>query len=307
MKYRDYYEVLGVSKDADANTIKKAYRKLAKEYHPDLHPDDTKAQEKFKEINEAYEVLGDEEKRKTYDQFGSSAAFHGGQNFDPSAYGFGNSYTYTTGGGYSDFFNLIFGSRAQSDFSDLFRQSERTYRNPYGASNSNMGAKGARYKTEMHLSMEDAFRGGEKTLDLQLGTQKHTVTVAYPSGIGQGKSILVRQKKSGLDGDLLVKIHIDVEGTLDGLDWTKSLMVYPWEAYFGATKTVQTLEGSVRVKVPAQAKSGQKLRLPNKGYRDRKGERGDLYLQIQLENPKSLSEEEEKWYRALQQRYVETR
>ena len=114
MEYKDYYKILGVEKDATEQKIKSQYRKLAKKYHPDLNPDDKVAQEKFKEINEAYEVLGDKEKRKRYDTFGSNYDFAGGQNFDPSQYG----YTYTSsgnGGGFSDFFDLIFGRDAKSD------------------------------------------------------------------------------------------------------------------------------------------------------------------------------------------------
>lgn len=133
MEYKDYYKILGVDEKASQDDIKKAYRKLAKKYHPDLHPDDEKSQDKFKEVNEAYEVIGDEEKRKQYDTFGSSQNFSNGQNFDPSQYGFGgDSYTYTSsdGGDFSDFFNMFFGgggarsSSARSssgfDIGDLF-------------------------------------------------------------------------------------------------------------------------------------------------------------------------------------------
>ena len=137
MEYKDYYKVLGVDKKASSQEIKKAYRKLAKKYHPDLNKGDEKSQEKFKEINEAYEVLGNEDKRKKYDMFGSNYNFQGGQNFDPNAYDFGNfggfggfgknsgSYTYTTGGsggGFSDFFNAFFsgGQGSGGGFSDIF-------------------------------------------------------------------------------------------------------------------------------------------------------------------------------------------
>ena len=139
MKYQDYYEVLGVKKDATEDEIKKAYRKLAKKYHPDLHPDDEKAHEKFSEINEAYEVLSDKDKRKKYDMFGNNYNFSQGQNFDPSQYGFSDfsNYSYTSsgnsGGGFSDFFNLIFGNRDFSNkgFGERFSGFGNTFTNGF--------------------------------------------------------------------------------------------------------------------------------------------------------------------------------
>ena len=177
MKYQDYYEILGVDKKAKDSEIKKAYRKLATKYHPDLHPDDKQASEKFAEINEAYEVLSDENKRKQYDMFGKSGNFSQGQNFDPSQYGFsdlfsnfgaGNgsySYTSSTGGssGFSDFFETLFGGG---------RSSSRTSSTNFGGFGSSFKngfkkTKKSKIKTKVNISLDEAMSGVSRTLKIK--------------------------------------------------------------------------------------------------------------------------------------------
>lgn len=294
MEYRDYYKVLGVSKKASQEEIKKAYRRLAKKYHPDLNAGDEKIQEKFKEINEAYEVLGDEEKRKQYDTFGSVGGFSGGQNFDPRDFGY---QTYSTGdmGGFSDFFNLIFGNRGTSgtgkssfggfDFGNFAGASPRRER--------------PKYETDITIGLEEAYRGTKRNLSVNINGKNLSIPLKIPAGILPGKKIKINGKKFDLDGDLYVKINVlDSKNRLEGLDMIKHVSIAPWEAYFGAEKTVQTFEKSVKIKVPPHIRSGQKIRVPGLGFKDMKGRKGDLYLEIQLENPK-LTEEQEEIYKKL--------
>lgn len=313
MKYKDYYETLGVDRSASQEAIKKAYRKLAKKYHPDLHPDDRSNDEKFKEVNEAYEVLGDKEKRQKYDTFGSNYNFQAGQNFDPSDFGFsgfrngGGTYTYSTSGGaggFSDFFDLIFGGgqgagpggfagsggRGSSPFGnlgDLFHQGGRTkaQRRPPA------------YQSDLPLSLEEAFGGGSRTLAFTIQGVHKDILVKWPAGIKEGQKIKVNGEKQGLDGDLLLKVHIQTPYELAGLDIIMDLEVLPWEAYFGGKKTIDTLHGKLKVKLPAKSRSGQKIRIPGKGYQDRKKNKGDLYLRIMIKNPDRLSPEMEKQYK----------
>ena len=329
MQYQDYYKTLGVDKGASAAEIKKAYRKLAKKYHPDMHPNDTAAQEKFKEINEAYEVLGDADKRKKYDQFGTNMNFQGGQNFDPRDFGFGNfgngqgTYTYQTNGGgdFSDFFNMIFGGGARqgghasgnfsgfSDLGDLLHgRSGATYRTSYGPTGYGAAANGAaarraqdRYETTMDLPLREAYQGGEKTLQFQIGGQTKNITVRWPAGIQDGNRIRVKGEKFGLDGNLMVKIRLLSPDTIEGVDVVKTVTLLPWEAYFGTKKTVDTLDGRIQVNIPAHMATGKRMRVPGKGYRNRQGTRGDLYLEMAIQNPAVLTPEQEAIYKKLQQ------
>ena len=252
MEYKDYYKILGVDKNANDSEIKKQYRKLAKKYHPDVNQNDEVASNKFKEINEAYEVLSDKEKRKQYDMFGSNYNFSGGDNFDPRNYGFSASYSTSDMGGFSDFFNMFFG--------------------------------GGDSRTSSHFGGFSGFDGFTK----------------IPKGITTGKKVKVNGDKYKLDGDIYVKINvINDEYRLDGLDLIKTVSLYPWEAYFGVTKLIETLNGSVRVKIPAKIDSMKKIRISNKGYTDLKGRTGDLYLEIVINNPKNLSPDKLELYKKL--------
>lgn len=308
MEYKDYYKIMGLEKTASQDEIKSTYRKLAKKYHPDLNPGDEKAQEKFKEVSEAYEVLSDEKKRKQYDQFGQHG-FSSGQHFDPSAYGFGGqgtSYSYSSaeGSDFSDFFNTIFGGgqRAGSsagmgfDIGDLFGSAagSRRTRAPQRQS----------YESELEISIEEGYKGTSREVSLNIGGEIKNITVKVPKGITPGKKVKVRGNKWGIDADILFKINFrqskDLE--LDGLNLTKKIQLLPWEAYFGEKVIIETLSGKIKIDIPAKSESGKKLRLPKKGYVDLKGKTGDLYVEISIVNPPNLSKEQVKLYEKLKEK-----
>ena len=303
MEYKDYYKILGVDEKASQDDIKKAYRKLAKKYHPDLHPDDEKSQEKFKEVNEAYEVIGDAEKRKQYDTFGSGANFSNGQNFDPSQYGYGGggSYTYTSseGGDFSDFFSAFFGgggrassSRSSSgfDIGDLFGGGSSRSREPQRQS----------YESELNITMDEAYHGADKKMTLNIGGENKPIDIKIPAGILPGKKLKVKGEKWGVNGDILFKINI-IEGrdTLDGLNINKRLDLFPDEAALGGKKVVDTFDGKIKINIPKGISSGKKIRIPKKGFKDMKKNTGDLYVEINIIVPEKLTDEEIDLYKKL--------
>ena len=302
MKYKDYYEILGVSKDADEKEIKKAYRKLAKKYHPDLHQGDDAAAEKFKEVSEAYEVLSDKDKRNKYDKFGSNYDFSSGYDFDPSQYG----YTYTTGGSgadFSDFFETIFGSsKSGGNFSggfninDIFGDFSSK-----GRGKSNKKARN-KFESELSISIKEAYEGVTKNVSLTYKQEEYDIAVKIPAGITSNKKVKVKGEKFGLPGDILFKINIRDEKnlSLDGLDIIKTENIYPWEAALGTNKTVETLKGKLKLKIPKAFVGGNKMRIPSKGFKDLKRNVGDLYVIFNIVNPKELSEEQEKLYKELE-------
>lgn len=304
MKYKDYYEILGVSKDADEKEIKRAYRKLAKKYHPDVNQGNEAAAEKFKEVSEAYEVLSDADKRKKYDTFGSNYDFSSGYDFDPSQYG----YTYTTGGSgadFSDFFETIFGSSRSGgggnfsggfNINDLF--GDLSGRGRGKSSNKSRN----KFESELSISIRDAYEGTTKNVSLSYNRKEYDVAVKIPKGITRGKKIKVKGEKFGLPGDILFKINIRDEKdlVLDGLDIIKTENIYPWDAALGSSKTVETLSGKLKLKIPENFVGGNKMRIPSKGFKDLKGNVGDLYIIFNIVNPKNLSEEELDLYKKLQ-------
>lgn len=297
MEYKDYYKILGVDKKATDQEIKNAFRKLAKKYHPDLHPDDKVSQEKFKEVNEAYEVLSDSKKRQQYDTFGSGYNFTNGQNFDPSGFDFGSggSYTYTSGdANFSDFFNTFFGG-----MNDFGRSSSRSsgginIDDLLGRGKKNKRTVEPSYESELSVSLREAFDGCEKEIELMLNGLRKRVTVKVPAGILPNQKIKVKGKKFGIDGDVFFKVHIrsDAKMKLENLNITQKLEVYPWQAALGDAVEVETFRGKVKVKLPKAVSSGKKVKLTDKGYRDMKGNIGDLYLEISIVNPPQYSTEQ---------------
>ena len=301
MEYKDYYKILEVEKNSSQDEIKKAYRKLAKKYHPDLNPNDNKAQEKFKEINEAYEVLGDVEKKKKYDTFGSSNDFSGGQNFDPSQYGY--SYTSSSDGDFSDFFSTFFGGGGSGgsrgfNINDLFGGG--------GRASSGFGSKRHQpqrqsYESDLGITLAEGYMGETKEISLNFGGETKKMSIKIPKGIFPGKRLKVKGEKWGIDGDVIFKINLidDAKNRLEGLDIISRMDLLPWEAALGTKTIVTTLSGKIKVNIPKGIAGGKRIRVPNKGYVDMNNNTGDLYIEVNIVNPPHLSEEEVKLYEEL--------
>jgi curved DNA-binding protein len=308
MKYRDYYEILGVDKKASADEIKKAYRKLAKKYHPDAHPGDKAAEEKFKEINEAYEVLGDAKKREKYDRFGREGQFYNGADFDPSKYGFGNGVRYeyrTDAGGFSDFFNMFFGG-GDDIFGSFGADSIFGRRKKSSRFDQRMQMKGEDTESVLEISIPEGFTGGERLINLRTASGGRTISLKIPAGIKPGEKIKLSGQggpgiNGGRNGDLYLRVEFrkDPVYELKGMDLEAQLQLFPWEAALGAEKSFDTLDGRISVRIPAGVQTGSKIRVAGKGYRDRAGVRGDLYLKAAIMNPSRLSKAQLELYEKL--------
>ena len=323
VKFQDYYEVLGVSRTATAGDIKKAYRKLARKYHPDVNPDDTTAEENFKNVREAYDVLSDPEKRQRYDQLG--ADWKAGAAFTPppsweggrvdvddmgDLFGAGRG-----AGGFSDFFTTLFGAR----------------RGPRAGAGFAM--RGQDVEAAIELSLEEAHHGATRTITLHttavcstcngsgvqekhpcatcrgagVVTRPKTLDVTIPAGVRHGSVIrLAGQGEPGTGqapaGDLLLHVQLrphPLFHVLDEGDMEIELPVAPWEAALGAKVRVPTLEGAVDMIVPAGAQGGQRLRLRGQGMQRRGSGRGDQYVRLTLVNPPTLTDSERALFEQL--------
>lgn len=306
MKYRDYYEILGVKKDATEDEIKKAYRKLAKKYHPDANPGDKSAEEKFKETGEAYEVLSDKEKRRKYDQFGHQMNFNHGYDFDPSQYGFGNRTYYQTGNmnGFSDFFNMFFGGGG-----DHFG-GEDIFGSVFGNGGTrNMSRQGEDAVVNLDIDPVDALLGKSVKVSLKMNGKTKKLDIKIPKGIQEGEQIKLKgQGGSGMNGgpkgDMFIKIGFSPNSVykVNGLDMEKSVEVLPWEAALGTGIMVEIPEGKkMNVNIPAGINTGNKLRIPGKGYVDKYNNRGNLYLNIRIVNPPSVNDKMRKLYEQMKE------
>lgn len=303
MKYKDYYETLGVNKNATQAQIKKAYRKLAKKYHPDTNPGDKEAENMFKAVNEAYEVLGDPERRKKYDNMGQNFDFQNGYDFDPSRFGFGRNvrYEYTSGADndFSDFFNMFFG-RGGIDFDDIFNTGMKgAYRR------KQFSMDGDDREIKVRLSPEEGFKGVKKRIRLAVNGQKKTINFKIPRGINEGEKIKlagqgIPGKGGGKNGDLyLVAGFESGKFKVNGSDLETSARVSPWDAALGAGISIETLDGRISVNIPPGIQTDQKIRVSGKGYINKPGARGDLYITVKIVNPKTLTSEEKKLYKKL--------
>lgn len=293
MAQRDFYEVLGVPRGASQDEIRKAYKKLAKKFHPDVKPEDPQAQNKFAEITEAYEVLGDEEKRKKYDQFGHAFRGAGENPFQ----GFGQ------GGGASfdldDILGGMFGGGRGFGGGSPFGGGRR------GAPRAQ---KGQDAQAEITVPFQVAVEGGNHELSLQTGSRTERLSIRVPAGIDDGRTIRLAGQGNpgsggGPAGDLLVTVHIAPHPWFrrEGRNLLVDLPVTPSKAALGARVEVPTLtEGTVMLTVPPGTSSGARLRLRGKGVPDPKtGERGDQLAVLKIVVPRSLSEEAQTLYQKL--------
>lgn len=312
--FRDYYAILGVDKDASNEDIKKNYRRLARQYHPDLNPGNKAAEEKFKDIGEAYEVLSDTAKRAQYDQFSRywkqqgfnkaapksrgwerTTERNGNENLDPSQFS-----------NFEDFINQVIGVGARKDTrngasstttADPFRtpKSKVQYtvpKNPPRPTRRDIEAR-------LTLPLEKAYQGGKERIRLEDG---RSLEVNMPPGMVTGQS--VRLRNQGISGgDLYLKITVEPHSLfkLEGANISCQVPVTPIEAVLGGQVEAPTLDGPVKMTIPPGVRSGQRFRLANKGYPTEDGKRGDQLVEIQIVTPKTISQEERELYEKLRQ------
>lgn len=297
VEFKDYYETLGVARDASPDDIKKAFRKLARKHHPDVAKDKKGAEAKFKEINEANEVLGDPEKRRKYDQLGadwqSGGAYPGGGRGQP-----GGSHDFNFGGtGFSDFFEQFFSSGSRQGFPDEM---------DFGSRPRTRSRKGNDIEGDILVTLEEAMNGSVRPVSLKMTNprtgkaESRTFQVRIPAGVTNGKRIRVPGQGEmgsggGPSGDLYLRVrhaaHPDF--STQGSDVFHDLDIAPWEAVLGADIPVPTLDGMVKLRIQPGSENGQQLRVRGRGLPKAKtGERGDFYAVLTLHLPETLNDEE---------------
>ena len=302
MKFKDYYEILGVARSASIDEIKKSYKKLAHQYHPDVTKD-PKGEEKFKEIGEAYATLKDKEKRAAYDDLGKHSA---GEEFKPPPNWGGNQNQYSQYSQQNNQDNPFDGV----DLADLFASFSTGKRH-----SRNQAAHGQDYELATSISLEDAYAG--TTLDLNFSVPEqdaqglvkqvpHAFKARIPKGVTNGTKMLLRGKggkgfNGGENGNLYLNISFLPHKLFKVIDHDLliDLPISPWEAALGATVTVPTLQGAVNLKIPAGSKSGQKMRIAKRGLPKKLEEYGDLFAVVQIVVPTELSEKERELLTAL--------
>jgi curved DNA-binding protein len=309
MNYKDYYQTLGVSKDAGSDDIKKAYRRLAVKYHPDKNQGDKQAEERFKEISEAYQVLHDPQKRKKYDALGANWKQYENAGTDgywsssrTGASNEGESFVYEgnlndlfggagSGGGFSDFFNAFFesGSRKDSNFQ-----------------NRNQSFKGNDLHAELNITLAEAWHGTARILN----TGKEKLRISINPGAYNGQELRIKGKGApgihgGSKGDIYIKLKIipDARYQLEGNDLLQKIDVDLYTAVLGGKMEINTLEGNLNVEIPKGSQNGSKLRLKGKGMPlyGKQGKYGDLYIQLNVRIPDNLNSEESQLFNRLKE------
>ena len=290
MKYKDYYKILGVARGAGDDEIKKAYRKLARKYHPDVSKEPN-AKEKFQEVSEAYETLRDKEKRAAYDSLGSG--FRQGQDFRPPPDWFDR---FGGGGKAEDLHGVDLGELFES--MGLFGRAQRRT----GGFGRRSAFPGEDYEVPVRLTLEEAYRGTERTVQLD----GRAFTARIPRGATDGQRLRLRGKggpgiNGGPAGDLYLQIALEPHALYraSGHDLDIDVPLAPWEAALGAEVEVPTLEGRVTMKVPPGSKAGQKLRLAGKGLPKPGGGAGDLYAVLSIAVPATLTDSERRLFEEL--------
>ncbi|MFW5728105.1 MAG: DnaJ C-terminal domain-containing protein [Spirochaetota bacterium] len=326
VKYQDYYETLGVDRKASQQDIHNAYRKLARKYHPDVNKS-KEAETKFKEINEAYEVLKDPDKRKKYDALGHN--WQAGDDFTPppgwESFGFGRSGGGTRPGGFGGFSDIfrgfdIFGGAGGEEgrgtgFSDFF---DSLFGGAFGGARGGAGAEtatgrgGGDVQAEVSIPLEEAYHGGKKTITLQQqepgepGGRRRNIEVTIPPGITDGRKLRLTGQggttgPGGRPGDLYLTIRIQPHSRfrVKGADLEVDVPITPAEAVLGAKVEVPIVEGTASISVPPGTQGGKRFRLRGKGMRKSRNERGDLYAVVRIAVPTSPNAEERELYEKL--------
>ncbi len=337
VKYKDYYETLGVARNASDEDIKKAFRKLARQYHPDVAKNKKQAEEKFKEINEAYEVLGDSARRKCYDELGanwnSGADFRPPPGWESARGGFrrrgpgSEDYDFHFGGtGFSDFFEQLFGAARGGG-----RRAGSAGRS--GFAEADLGSeRGQDFEGDILVTLEEAMRGSVRSVSVRHGVpcqqcggtggqarrpcpacggtgqaaKTETWQVKIPAGVTDGQRLRIAGRGDagvgrGAAGDLYLRVrlakHPDFEVEDHNLIYEANLT--PWEAVLGANIAVPTLNGRVNIRIPPGTQNGQKLRLRGRGLPERGGDSGDVIVVARIEVPQRISDSERKLWEQL--------
>jgi curved DNA-binding protein len=304
MKYKDYYEILGVPRDATPDQIKSAYRKLARKYHPDVSKE-SDAEARFKEMGEAYKVLKDPETRASYDRLGAN--WQNGQDFQPppNRNGFDPAQ-----GGYADFGDT-------ADFSDFFEQMFGRQAGFGRSQRHNIQMPGEDSHARVQIDLEDAYRGAERMISLRMPqadengrivNRERTLSVHIPKGIRAGQTLrLAGQGSPGIGGGKAGDLFLEIEFRphpryrVDGRDVYVDLPLAPWEAALGASVSVDIPDGPVQLTIPPNSAAGRKLRLKGKGLPGKHA--GDLYVVLAIALPRAESEQQKQAYRNLQQAF----
>ena len=318
VEFKDYYQVLGVPSKATAEDIKKAFRSLARKYHPDVAKDKKTAEEKFKELNEAHEVLSDPESRRKYDQLGAdwkngatsrpAPGQAGTRSAGRGTSGEPNEFQFE-GTGFSDFFEQFFSGRARQargtspfdSHSDTGREGE-----------PDVALRGQDIQGDILITLDEGLKGAMRDISVRRANARtgleevETYAVRIPAGVQAGQSIRVRGKGGeglggGSAGDIYLRVryaqHPDWQAR--GADLAGHLELSPWEAVLGGTVPVRTLEGTVSLKVPAGTRQGHQLRIRGKGLPVNGFTRGDLYVEVSLQVPPRVNKEEERLWKEL--------
>jgi curved DNA-binding protein len=314
VQYRDYYEILGVPRTASDVDIKKAFRRLAREHHPDVAKDKKKAEEKFKEINEAYEVLGDPARRKKYDELGADwksgaefrpppgwESFAGGRGFRGAGAG-GQEFEFHFGGtGFSDFFEQLFGSRARGGMGGM-----RGFGGSTAFDEEAYAERGRDIEGDIMVTLEEAMRGSVRSVAVRHNSRAQTYQVKIPAGVTEGQRLKITGRGEagsggGTAGDLYLRVRLarHPDFTVEDHDLIYEAELAPWEAVLGANISVPTLGGNVNIKIPPGTQNGQKLRLRGRGLPQRGGGQGDLIVVTRIEVPKAVTDAERKVWEQL--------
>jgi len=311
-EFKDYYASLGVARDASADEIKKAFRKLARLYHPDTAKDKKTAEAKFKEINEANEVLSDPEKRRKYDTLGANWQEAG--NFQPPPGAGGHEPEFHFGGtGFSDFFEQYFSGGSRYGFPQGFEEEI-----PSGAAKKGRARRGHDIEGDILVTLEEAMHGTQRPISLQTANrqtgavQTHSFEVRIPPGATDGRRIRVPGQgepgqgepgqNGGAAGDLYLRVRhaAHPEFTTEEADVYHELDIAPWEAVLGAEVIVPTLDGSIKLRIPAGSENGQSMRVRARGLpKGKTGERGDFFVKLQIVLPTKLDDAERKLWEQL--------